>query len=83
MRYHLNLAPALAIATAAMIPANAWAMPLASPLSPEALVDAAPIVEQAAIARCLPPRRLQKICVSVPPPPGRPPTQCRFIWVCK
>jgi hypothetical protein len=83
MRYHLNLAPALAIATAAMIPANAWAMPLASPLSADALVDAAPIVEQAAIARCLPPHRLQKICVSVPPPPGRPPTQCRFIWVCK
>jgi hypothetical protein len=83
MRYHLNLASALAIVTAAMIPANAWAMPLASPLSADALVDAAPIVEQAAIARCLPPHRLQKICVSVPPPPGRPPTQCRFIWVCK
>ena len=42
------------------------------------------IVESPAVsARCLPPRRWQKICISVPPPPGRPPSQCRYTWVCR
>ena len=85
MRRHLNLAPALALAGAvAMISANADGMPMASPVSPATRAEATQIVELAAFGpRCLPPRRLQKICVPVPPPPGRPPTQCRFIWVCK
>jgi hypothetical protein len=75
MQYHRNSAPALAIiGTAAIISTSAWAMPLASLRSPDTLVGVAQHVEAPAVsALCLPPRRLQKICISVPPPPGKPP----------
>ena len=80
MRHDRNLALVLAITgMAAVISASALAMPFAPPPS-SSFVDA---MQPVAMAHCLPPRRWQKVCVPIPAPAPRPPSKCRYTWVCR